>query len=425
MNASALLWMVVLLLANGFFVAAEFAFTASRAEVLEDRKSRRAGVAVGLVERLSDTLAGAQLGITIASLLLGFVAEPAVAHVLEAAMGWAPIPPGVARSISLVLALLVVVFLHMVIGEMAPKNIAITQPERLAVILSVPFRAYMTVFRPVIFVLNWLANGILRVFGVKPRDKLETTRTASDLAHVIAAGREEGVIEEFAHRLLTGAIVFSERAASEVMVPRPDIVALPLTSSPARIEKEVVERGLSRIPLFDADVDHVAGFVHVKDLLAVPEERYQEPLDPTRIRPLAVVPESASIRPVLEEMQRSGRHLALVVDEHGGTAGLVSLEDIAEELVGDIRDEHDRDQVGVVILGDGRYLVAGGTRPDQLDDAAGVDLPEGEFETVGGFVMEQLGRIPRRGDRVEGQGWVMRVKRMDGRRIAELELTTR
>jgi CBS domain containing-hemolysin-like protein len=422
MNVAALLWMVVLLLANGFFVAGEFAFTASRAEVLLGRKGRRAGIAAGLVEHLSDTLAGAQLGITIASLLLGFVAEPAVAHVFETALGWAPLPAGVARTISLVLALLLVVFLHMVVGEMAPKNVAIAQPERLALLLAVPFRAFMTVFRPVIFVLNWLANGILRLFGVEPRDKLETTRTASDLAHVIAAGREEGVIEEFAHRLLSGAIVFSERAASEVMVPRPDIVALPVTSSPARIEQEVVERGLSRIPLFDGDVDHVAGFVHVKDLLTVPEEGYADPLDPARIRPLVVVPESASIRPLLEEMQRSGRHLALVVDEHGGTAGLVSLEDIAEELVGDIRDEHDRDQVGVVTLGEGRYLVAGSTRPDQLEEAAGVELPEGEFETAGGFVMEQLGRIPRRGDRVEGEGFVLRVRRMDGRRVAELEL---
>ncbi|MGQ0848879.1 MAG: CNNM domain-containing protein, partial [Actinomycetota bacterium] len=216
MNLGALSWMVILLLANGFFVAAEFAFTAARRPVLEEMHSRSAGAAVASMKELSETLAGAQVGITLATLLLGFVAEPSVAGLLELLFGWLPIPASLLHSIALVIALLIVVFLHMVIGEMAPKNVAIASPERLALWLGLPFRGYMAVFRPLVKVLNFVANGFLRLLGVEPRDELETTHTAEDLATVIAAGRQEGVIEEFASKLLSGAILFSERDASEV-----------------------------------------------------------------------------------------------------------------------------------------------------------------------------------------------------------------
>lgn len=423
MNLAALFWMVVLLIANGFFVAAEFAFTASRAEVVEELPGRAARAATKAMKHLSQTLAGAQVGITLATLLLGFVAEPSVAHLLETLFGWLPISDRLLHTIALVIALLLVVFLHMVIGEMAPKNIAIATPERLAVMLAIPFQTFMTVFRPLIVVLNGIANLVLRLFGVEPRDELETTRTAEDLAQVIAAGRQEGVIEEFAHKLLTGAIVFSERDASEVMVPRPDIVALPATATPAEIERVVIEEGFSRIPIYGEDADDIIGFVHAKDLLAIADDDYDSPIPLSMIRPLMVVPESAAVRPLLAEMQRNGRHLALIIDEHGGTAGLLSLEDIAEELVGEIRDEYDEDESEVRQIGEARwYYVPGSARPDQLKTTVGIDLPEGEYETVGGFLMDRLGRVPRRGDRIQVGEWTLRVRRMDGRRVKEVEL---
>ncbi|HSL27367.1 MAG TPA: hemolysin family protein [Acidimicrobiia bacterium] len=426
MNVTALLWMVVLLIANGFFVAAEFAFTAARREVVEETPGPSAKAAVGAMRRLSETLAGAQVGITIATLLLGFVAEPSVARLLELLLGWLPIPSGVLHTIALVIALLIVVFLHMVIGEMAPKNVAIATPERLAIWLGLPFRAYMTVFRPLVVVLNWFANVFLRIFGVEPRDELETVHSAEDLATVIAAGRQEGVIEEFASKLLSGAILFSERDASEVMVPRPDIVGLPATATPAEVAQIVTEEGFSRIPIYGQDIDDLIGFVHAKDLLDVADDRFDESMDPRLIRPLMVVPESAPVRPLLKEMQQSGRHLALIIDEHGGTAGLLTLEDIVEELVGEIRDEYDEGEADVRRIGEADWFYApGSVRPDQLRTATGIDLPEGEYETLGGFVMDRLGRIPRRGDRVEHEGWVLRVRRMDGRRVAEVELLAR
>ena len=426
MNLGALLWMAILLVANGFFVAAEFAFTASRKEVIEKIGTRPAKAALGAMRELSDTLAGAQVGITLATLLLGFVAEPSVARLLEVLFGWIPIPSNVLHSIALVIAILMVVFLHMVIGEMAPKNIAISRPERLALWLAIPWRAYMTVFRPLVFVLNSFANIILRIFGVEPRDELETVHTAEDLASVIAAGRQEGVIEEFASKLLAGAILFSERAAAEVMVPRPDIVALPITATPSDFERIVTEEGLSRIPIFQEDIDDIVGFIHAKDLLAIPDDKYNEPLDPTLTRPLLVAPESAPVRPLLAQMQQTGRHLALIIDEHGGAAGLLSLEDIVEELVGEIRDEYDEGEAAIRRIGEADWFyVPGSTRPVELRNQVGIKLPEGEYETVGGFVMDRLGRIPRRGDRIEFEGWVVRVRRMEGRRVAEVEVLKR
>lgn len=426
MNFGALMWMVILLIANGFFVAAEFAFTVARKDVIEKIGTRPAKAALGAMKELSNTLAGAQVGITVATLLLGFVAEPSVARLLELFLGWVPIPSSLLHSIALVIAILVVVFLHMVVGEMAPKNVAIATPERLAVWLGIPWRAYMTIFRPLVFVLNRIANVSLRVFGVEPRDELETVHTAEDLATIIAAGRQEGVIEEFASRLLAGAILFSERAASEVMVPRPDIVALPVSATPADLERVVTEEGFSRIPIYQVDIDDIVGFLHAKDLLSIPDDRYNEPFDPDLIRQLMVAPESAPVRPLLAEMQQTGRHLALIIDEHGGAAGLLSLEDIVEELVGEIRDEYDEGEVSVRRIGEADWFyVPGSTRPDQLRHQVGIKLPEGEYETVGGFVMDRLGRIPRRGDRIEYDGWVLRVRRMEGRRVAEVELLKR
>jgi len=423
MNFGALFWMIVLLLANGFFVASEFAFTAARRQVIEDLPGRGARAAVVTMRNLPDALAGAQVGITLATLLLGFVAEPAVAGIIENLIGWLPMPPGVTHTVSLIVALLLVVFLHMVIGEMAPKNIAIATPERLAVLLSVPFRWFLTLFRPLIATVNGVAKLVLRLFGVEPRGKLETVHSAEDLAVVIAAGRQEGIFEEFASKLLSGAIRFSERDASEVMVPRPDIVARPTDATPRQLEQIINDEGFSRIPIIGSNIDDLIGFVHAKDLLSVADEDYDQPIKPALIRPLLAVPESASIRLLLNEMQRSGRHLALIVDEHGGTAGLLTLEDIAEELVGDIRDEYDASEdTPRQLTGRDRYHVPGAIRPDELRSLTGLKLPEGEYETLGGYVMDRLGRIARKGDRVDVENWTIWVKQMDGRRVTELEL---
>jgi CBS domain containing-hemolysin-like protein len=421
MNWWALLWMVILLVANGFFVAAEFASITARRNVLEQRGTRPARAAVRLTRELSSSLAAAQLGITMASLLLGYVAEPAVAGILERGLGFLHIPENVLHAVALTIALAIVVFLHMVIGEMAPKNIAIAAPERSALAVSLPFRGFILVFRPVIALLNGTANGVLRLLRVKPADVLEAGHSAQDLAMLIAEGRREGVIGDFAHRLLTGAIVFGDRDALEVMVPRPDTVAVDAGATVGEIEEVVLRSGHSRIPIHTGDLDDVLGFVHVKDLLGVDDDARGRPLDPSLIRPLLVVAETVPVRSLLTRMRRTRNHMALVVDEHGGTSGIITLEDVAEELVGDIWDEYDRQPTLVRTLADGSLVAAGSVHPERLA-ALGVELPAGKYETLGGFVMHRLRRVPRTGDFVEEGGWRIRVSRMEGRRVREVRI---
>ena len=421
MNWSALLWMILLLIANGFFVAAEFAYITARRNVLEQTEGRSAQIAVGLNRDLSLSLAAAQLGITMASLLLGAVAEPAVAALLEPAVGVLPVSEDVVHGIALVIALLIVVFLHMVVGEMAPKNIAISAPERSALAMALPFRGFIFLFKPLIALLNATANGVLRLFGVPPAVALEVGHSAEDLAVIIATGRREGVIEDFAHRLLTGAIVFGDLDASEVMVPRPDIDAAPSSASVAEIQELMRVTGHSRIPIHGGDLDDILGLVHVKDLM-IDEIDPDAPLDRELIREALVVPETAPLRSVLTEMRQGRSHLAVVVDEHGSTAGIITLEDIAEELVGEIADEHDPQEQRVRLEPEGQIIAAGTVRPDELS-RYGVKLTIGDYETIGGLVMDRLGRVPRRGDLIEDQGWRLRVRSIEGRRVSEVEIT--
>lgn len=414
--------MVLLLAANGFFVAAEFAYITARRNVLEQKSTPGARIAVGLNRNLSLSLTAAQLGITMASLGLGAVAEPAVAHMLEGLLGFVPLPDQAIHVVALVIALLVVVFLHMVVGEMAPKNIAISNPERSASALAHLFRGFIIVFRPLIATLNALANGVLRLFRVKPADSLEVGHSADDLAVIIATGQEEGVIEDFTHRLLTGAIVFGDLDAAETMVPRPDVVAVESGASVGEIEELMKRTGHSRIPVYRGDLDETIGFVHVKDLMGVADGDHDRPIDLSLVREPLFVPESAHIRSVLDEMRRTRIHFAMVVDEHGSVAGIVTMEDIAEELVGEIRDEHDRRERRPVMTRDGRVLAPALIRPSQLTEF-GIDLPEGEYETLGGLIMDRLGRLPRPGDVVEEEGWKLRVTSTDGRRVSEVELS--
>ena len=421
MSPTALLWMVVFLIANGFFVAAEFAYITARRNVLEAHTGRAAQLATRLNQELSLSLAAAQLGITIASLLLGAVAEPAVASMIEPVLALTPLPEGALHPVALVIALVIVVYLHMVIGEMAPKNIAISNPERSALIMAVPFRAFIFVFRPLIALLNGLANAVLRLFGVPPVDALRIGHSAEDLAVIISAGRKEGVIEDFAHRLLTGAIIFSDLDASEVMIPRPDVRAVPVDATVSEVRDLMKVTGHSRIPVFREDLDDTLGFVHVKDLMALDDAHLDRPLDPHLIRPALAVPETARLSRVLDGMRRDRSHLALVVDEHGSTAGIITLEDIAEELVGEIRDEHDRGERTVASIPGGGIRAPGGARLGQLS-RYGVDLPEGVYETVGGLVMNRLGRLPEAGDLVEVDGWRIRVVVTSRRRVREVEI---
>ena len=419
-----LLVAVVLLIANGFFVGAEFALTASRRSKLEqlgEGGSRSARVALASVHELSLMLAGAQLGITMASLGLGFVAEPAIAHLIEGGLdNLVELPAGLLHTISFVIALTIVVFFHMVIGEMAPKNIAIAEPEKSALVIALPFRVFVIVFRPFIHLLNMTANGLLRLMGVEPVDELRSSHSAQEIGSMIAQSAREGMLDRFEHRLLSGAIVFSDLDAASVMVPRTELNTVPITATPADIERLVLETGHSRFPVFGDSLDNMLGFFHSKDLLRIRPDALDLPLPRRFVRQMLIVPESKKLHPLLFEMRRDRRHFALVIDEHGGTAGVVTIEDLIEELVGEIRDEHDDAEFGIERLGGNRFLVPGSLRIHEAADLLGMSLPQGEYETVGGWLMDRLQRIPKRGDEMAHEGWSVTVRTMHRRRVVQL-----
>lgn len=419
-----LVFAAFLLLANGFFVAAEFALTAARRTKIEELAlggNARAKIAFRSIRELSFMLAGAQLGITMASLLLGFVAEPAIARLIESGLeSVVELPSGVIHSISFVIALTIVVFLHMVIGEMAPKNMAIAEPERSALWLAGPFRLFANVFRPFIYALNYLANIGVRWMGAEPVDEMDAIHTPEEIQAMIAESARGGELGTFQRRLLTGAIDFSELDAASVMVPRTEMVALPLSSTPADVEEAVLQTGHSRFPIYAGNADHVVGFFHSKDLLRIDGARRNEQLSRRTLRQMLVVPESRKLHPLLLDMRRQRRHFGLVLDEHGGTSGILTIEDVLEELVGEIQDEYDFAERGIETVGPDKYLIPGTLRIDEAGERLGLRLPDGEYETVAGWLMDVLGRIPKRRDTVDHDGWRLRVRTMQRRRVVQV-----
>jgi CBS domain containing-hemolysin-like protein len=420
---------ILLLVGNGFFVGAEFALTAARRTKLaqlETSGDRRARFAMKSIRELSLMLAGAQLGITMMSLGLGYLAEPAVATLIERALvGLVDLPDTILHSLSFVVALSIVVFLHMVVGEMAPKNIAIAEPERSALAIAIPFRAFVNIVRPFIYLMNATANAVLRLLRVEPVAELNPSHSAQEIGAIIAESAREGMLEAFEHKLLTGAIAFGDLDAAAVMVPRTELVALPSSATPEETERLVLETGHSRFPVYGENLDQILGFFHSKDLLKIPVEGRGKPLPSRYFRQMLIVPESRKLHPLLLDMRRQHLHFALVIDEHGGVSGLVTIEDLIEELVGEIRDEHDDVEFEVERLGEGRFLAPGSLRVHEVADAIGLELPEGDYETIAGFLMDRLQRIPLLRDEVVHDGWRIRVQSMQQRRVVQVLIEAR
>ncbi len=340
-----LLVMVALLLANGFFVAVEFAVITSRRTKLvplAEEGGLRARLALRASHHLSLELAGAQLGVTMSSLGLGFVAEPVVSHLLEALLhDVVRLPVGLVHTLGFAIALVVVSLLHMVIGEMVPKNMALAGPERALLWLAIPDRVYLWVFGPLVHLLNGAANLGTRLLGVRPPDDDDPVHTADELAHLLATSREEGLIPSFEHELLAGALGLAHRPVSEAALSWPDVVTVPRTASVSEIESVVIEHGHSRIPVV-GEGGEVLGFLHAKDLLTLSESARDRQVPLGRLRRMLVVEPSQTLESVLLAMQRARIHLAVVMSSDREPVGMVTLEDLLEELVGDIADESDR-----------------------------------------------------------------------------------
>lgn len=422
MSVPALLGALGLLAANGFFVAAEFALVAARRSRLEELAAqgrRGARSAIAGVRELSLMLAGAQLGITLASLGLGAIAEPAVASALSELLGLAGVPTAVRGALAFAIALTIVVFLHMVVGEMAPKTWAIGAPERAALVLAVPFRAFTLVLRPFITLLNVAANGVVRALGVQPVAERVIVHDPRALRQLVAESAARGTLSADERDLLDRTLAVGELDAEAAMIPRPDIVAVRADADVAELERLACATGRSRLPVHRGDLDDLVGVLHVKDLLALPEARREQVRAEDLARPALVVPEPREAEGLLRELRDAGQHVALVVDEYGTVSGLVALEDLLEELIGEFEDESDQADATALVAA-GAVRVPGSLRPDELAARTGVHLPPGEHETVAGFLIARLGHLPVQGESVDVDQARLEAARVEGPRVVEV-----
>jgi CBS domain containing-hemolysin-like protein len=427
LSALGLLAVVLLTLGTALFVAAEFSLTTlershvdHHAEVVGDRKALHIQRAH---RTLSFQLSGAQLGITITTLITGFIAEPAIAHLLEPPLAAIGLPHGAVDPIGLILALVLATSLSMVFGELVPKNLAIARPLQTARAVAGLQVRFSLIFRWLIGGLNGSANWIVRRLGVEPAEELRSARSPEELGSLVRSSAEHGTLDVRTATLLDRSLRFGDRTAEELMTPRLQVEALPADASVLDLVKLACRTGFSRFPLHGGDLDDVRGIVHVKQVFAVPADRRATTPVSVLARPVQTVPDSLDGDTLLERLRESGLQVALVVDEYGGTAGLVTLEDLVEEIVGDVRDEHDRAETSPVRpLGRDSWIVSGLLRDDEISDATGFRMPEGDYETLAGLVLTRLGRIPEVNDEIRVDGWRITVLRMDRHRIAELRV---
>ncbi|GAA1127732.1 hemolysin family protein [Microbacterium natoriense] len=419
---------LLLTVGTGLFVASEFALVNLDRAELEARQARgetRLSLTIRALRHTSTHLSAAQLGITLTTLLTGYTMEPALSNLLRPTFVAWSIPEAAIAPISTVVAMVVATSLSMILGELVPKNFALALPLATAKMV-VPFQvAFTTVFKPAVVVLNGSANGVLRSMGVEPKEELSGARTAEELSSLVRRSAMAGLLEEDTATLLDRTLTFARLTAADVMTARPSMHAIAAGDSADDVIQLARRTGHSRFPVYDDDLDDITGVVHLKAAISVPRDRRSEvPVGALATEPLRV-PETVHIDGLISELRARGYQLAVVVDEYGGTAGLVTLEDLIEEIVGEVSDEHDRTRAGVIVGRDG-VTFPGELRPDELRSRAGVEVPEGDvYDTVAGYVMSVLERVPAVGDEVPLESGVLQVVRMDGRRVDRIRYVPR
>ncbi|MFR9806940.1 hemolysin family protein [Pseudonocardia sp. RS010] len=422
-----LLAVVALTLGTAISVASEFSLTALERSQVDSHEAavgdRRARAVQRAHRTLSFQLSGSQLGITVTTLATGYIAEPAIAELIRPGLEAVGLSAGVSAGAATIASLLIATTLSMVFGELVPKNIAIARPLETARAVVWLQSAFAHAFRWLIDLLNTSANAIVRRLGVEPAEELRSARSPHELSSLVRASAEHGTIDEGTAELLDRSLRFTDRVAEDLMTPRVRVDTLDAADSVADLVALARRSGHSRFPVHDGDPDAVLGLVHVKQAFVVdPGARGRTPVREL-VQPAEIVPASLDGDELLSRLRESGLQTAVVVDEYGGTAGLVTLEDLIEEIVGDVRDEHDRaEQARVRPLGRDSWLVSGLMRADEVDEATGFHMPEGDYETLAGLVLERLGRIPDVGDDVTVDGWRVTVMRRDRNRVAELRL---
>ncbi|WP_154795136.1 hemolysin family protein [Occultella kanbiaonis] len=416
---------VVLTAGTALFVSAEFALVALDPAGVDRRSAagdKRAGLLARALRHLSTELSGAQVGITVTTVLLGYTMQAAVANLVAVPLGRTGLTTAIATAVAVVVSLVVVNTFSMIFGELVPKNWAISDPMKVAKTV-IPFQhAFTTALRPMITVLNGSANRVLRMFGVEPREELSGGRSATELAALVRHSAKAGTLEMSTATLLTRSIGLGRLTAVDVMTDRMRMHAVDRDTRATDLLALARSTGHSRFPVIDASPDEVVGIVQLRRAIAVPYERRGEVPVGALMDEAPQVPETIRLGPLLVEL-RDGLQMAVVVDEYGGTSGVVTLEDVVEELVGEVADEHDRRR-RVVRPGPARtWIVPGSLRPDELYQQTGLVVPdEAPYETLGGLVMTALGRLPAVGDEVEVPGVTLRVQTMDSRRVDTIQV---
>jgi CBS domain containing-hemolysin-like protein len=422
-----LLAVVALTLGTAVSVASEFALTAlERSQVdahAAERGDRRAHTVQRAHRGLSFQLSGSQLGITVTTLVTGYIAEPAIATLFVPGLSALGLSESAADTTATVLALVLATSLSMVFGELVPKNLAIADPLRTARAVVPLQSGFAHAFRWLIGALNAIANAIVRRLGVEPAEELRSARSPRELSSLVRSSAQHGTLDEGTATLLHRSLRFVDRVAEELMTPRVRVQSLDADDTVGDLVALSRRSGFSRFPVDNGDPDALVGVVHVKQAFGVPAAHWDTVTVRDLAQPVPTVPESLNGDVLLTSLRGSGLQLAVVVDEYGGTAGIVTLEDLVEEIVGDVRDEHDAaEQARVRPLGQGSWLVSGLLRDDEVADATGFAMPPGDYETLAGLVLSRLGRIPDVGDDVEVGGWRLTVMRRDRNRVAELRL---
>jgi CBS domain containing-hemolysin-like protein len=426
-TAIELVLIVVCVLWNAFFVAAEYAFVSvrhTRLDELVHEGSRRARLVRGIVRDPSHFISAMQLGITLSSLALGALGEPAVARLLKSAVG--SISTGVATTISVVVAFLVISILHVVIGEIVPKSYTLPRSEQVALAVAVPIRVFFFVFGWFITFLDWLAQLVMRRLGITTINDLERSHSEVELRMLLRQGERSGVLEADEQEMIDKVFDFSDTPVEHVMVPRPDIVALPVALTPTAAMEQVLQHPYTRYPVYEEEFDNVLGVLHVRRLfVALQNGAGANPDLRSLLYPAHLVPETKRLGHLLAEIRRAKGHMAIVVDEYGSVAGLVTLEDLLEEIVGEIDDEFDPEDAPIVRLGPERYRIDGRLPVEEFNERFERELPDDDYHTVGGVVFGELGRAPQVGDTVEIDDATFEVAAVDGTRILYVQVTLR
>lgn len=411
---------VLLSAGTGVFVASEFALVNLDRSELEARRSRgetRLGMTIAALKITSTHLSSAQLGITLTTLLTGYTMEPAISSLLAEPLSALGIPAAAVPVVGSIVAIVVATLFSMILGELVPKNFALALPRQTAKVV-VPLQAAFTwVFRPAIAALNGSANAMLRLFGIEPKEELSGARSAEELSSLVRRSASAGMLEQDTATLLGRTLRFADLDASDVMTPRPALAAVQRLEPAENVIELARQTGLSRFPVYDENLDDVVGVVHVKQAVSVPRERRKDvPASALQYEALRV-PDTMKLDALLSELRGRSLQMAIVVDEYGGTAGVATLEDLVEEIVGEVADEHDRSRAGVVRRGDS-VSFPGRLRPDELLERTGIRVPEDDdYETVAGHVMAALGHLPVVGDEITIDEGTLIVQRLDGRRI--------